>query len=176
MNNLPRSPLHQSLPLMCRRGSQTFLPPIRQSRAGAVELMILTSWNATRSSAPSVIMATLLFISAVTATPPGTTRRVAVTRAKALLAARGSVVGPRLVAENLDLTSADELLQRRMLDRLRRDLAALSGAEMQGLATRQRNAQGSVSLIADGRHRSLSFDIVCGRWLWLSCLDFAAAL
>ena len=27
MNSLPRSPVHQSLPLMCPRGSQTLLPP-----------------------------------------------------------------------------------------------------------------------------------------------------
>src|SRR5205814_568842 len=43
MNSVPRSPVHQSLPLSCPRGSQTLLSPIRQSRAGAVDLMTRTS-------------------------------------------------------------------------------------------------------------------------------------
>jgi len=54
MKSLPRSPAHQSFPLMCQRGSHTLLSPIRQNRAGAVDLMTLTSRNGTRSSASSV--------------------------------------------------------------------------------------------------------------------------
>jgi hypothetical protein len=61
MKSLPRSPLHQSLPLMCPRGSQTLLSLIRQSNAGAVERMTLTSWNRTRSSPLSAAMARISF-------------------------------------------------------------------------------------------------------------------
>src|SRR5262249_28092663 len=61
MNSLPRSPVHQSLPAMCPRGSHTFLSAIRQRRAGAGDLMTLPSWNATRSSASSAAMARFSF-------------------------------------------------------------------------------------------------------------------
>jgi hypothetical protein len=61
MNSSPRSPVHQSLPAMCPRGSHMFLSAIRQNRAGAVDLMTLTFWNGTRSSASSTAMARFCF-------------------------------------------------------------------------------------------------------------------
>src|SRR5881628_3458744 len=55
IRSVPRSPMLESLPLMCRRGSQTLLPPTPQSRAVAVELMTVTFRNGTRSSASSAV-------------------------------------------------------------------------------------------------------------------------
>src|SRR5437764_1364610 len=47
--------MQRSLPLMCRRGSQTLLPPTPQNRAVPVELMTVTFRNRTRSSASSAV-------------------------------------------------------------------------------------------------------------------------
>jgi len=55
IRSVPRSPMLESLPLMCRRGSQTLLPPTPQNRAVAVELMTVTFRNRTRSSALSAV-------------------------------------------------------------------------------------------------------------------------
>jgi len=55
IRSVPRSPMQESLPLMCRRGSQTLLPPTPQNRAVAVELMTVTFRNRTRSSALSAV-------------------------------------------------------------------------------------------------------------------------
>src|SRR5438309_3219044 len=55
IRRVPRSPMQESLPLMCRRGSQTLLPPTPQNRAVAVELMTVTFRNGTRSSALSAV-------------------------------------------------------------------------------------------------------------------------
>src|SRR5262245_38097772 len=49
----------------------------------------------------------------------------------------------------------DELCERRMLGGLRGDLSSLSGAEVQGLAAGQRDAQRFLSLVGDALHRCL---------------------
>ena len=63
-------------------------------------------------------------------------------------AAPGSPDRRSAVVEELDLTGVDELRERRMFSGLRRDLSSPSGAEVQGLAARQRDASGVWVLLA----------------------------
>jgi hypothetical protein len=88
MKSLPRSPALQRLPLMCPRGSQTFLSPIRQNIAGAVDLMILTSWNGTSSSASSVFTAIALRVTLAEAA-----RLLALRAGAGVPAGRGAAAG-----------------------------------------------------------------------------------
>ena len=80
--------------------------------------------------------------------------RVVVSRRLALRAAAGTV-RPMTLAGDLELAGLDELLQRRVVDRLGRDLSRPPGPEMEGLAAGQRNAQGPLGLVGDGLHRRL---------------------
>ena len=69
-------------------------------------------------------------------------------RRAALAAAPGSPDRRSAVVEELDLTGVDELRERRMFGGLRGDLSSSSGAEVQGLAARQRDASGVWDLLA----------------------------
>src|SRR5262249_25722697 len=122
-------------------------------------------------------------LSAVTAAPTAAARRVAGHRGSVLRAASVSAGRPGILLEYLDCPRLDELLERRVLDVVRGYLSALSGAQMQRLAAGQRDAQGLVSLVGDGRHRGLlpisratSSPSLESAWPGCGCcFDFAAA-
>ena len=86
--------------------------------------------------------------SAVAAAATSAVRWVAVKRRAALAAAPGSPDRRSAVVEELDLTGEDGLRERRMFGGLRGDLSSPSGAEVQGLAARQRDASGVWVLLA----------------------------
>jgi hypothetical protein len=62
---------------------------------------------------------------------------------------RGSVI------EDLDVAGVDELPEPRMCGGLRGEMSSLSGAEVQGLAAGQRDAQRFPGLAGDGLHRGV---------------------
>jgi hypothetical protein len=80
---------------------------------------------------------------------------VAVNRGSAILAAPGSVGGPRTLVEDLDLAGSTSFLSRGCSTAFAGDLSGLSEAEIQGLAAGQRETQGPLSLVADGFDRRL---------------------
>ena len=91
---------------------------------------------------------------------------MAVKRRTALpTAAPGSPDRRRTVVEDLDLAGVDELCERRMLGGLRGDPSSLSGAEVQGLAAGQRDAQRFLGLVGDALRRCLVIRQAAARYL-----------
>src|SRR4030095_2129607 len=95
---------------------------------------------------------------------------------------RHALHGGAPLVQDLDLTGVDQLLQRGVVGGRRHDLPALSGTEMQLLATRQRNAQRPGRLVVHDLHRGLTFARAyflsfadSGARLCPACFDFASA-